>query len=445
MRGTNDGGILMRQFQLILVLAFAGILTEPSTAQSPYPAYGQPSLSYSPYSVPAYQPHPDDTEFGGPSYRLPNDTVAYSGATNTGPTNTGPTNTGPTNTGPAYTGPGGYDVGPTRGDVSGANDYRPATEQPQRPYSPGPTWAEPPRSFAAPRGDDLGDRAGASIAQAPTSPSDSPAATIPLQSGAATLDPTVSRPAEDYSNSIEAMTDEIADNMNAANYLHEPSAYWFVQSKWEGSVEVGLNGSAGNSESLSIQSGFDLKLVDGDYKWQSDLYYVKTTTDTTETQHNALFNYGFKRGFGESPWSVFAKSALEYDEFKAWDVRWSINTGLGFRLWKSDITELTSRFGAGTSREFGGPDKSWAQEAVFGLDYERQISKRQKLKFTSDYFPEWQNFADYRLVTTSSWEFLLDEENNLSLKLDVTDRYDSTPSGRKPNDINYSLLLLGKT
>lgn len=220
---------------------------------------------------------------------------------------------------------------------------------------------------------------------------------------------------------------------------------WIVPRAWEGSVEVGLNGSAGNSESLSIQSGFDLKLKEGDYTWKSDLNYVKTTTDSAESQHNALFNYGVKRGFGDSPWSLFGKSALEYDEFKAWDVRWSINGGLGYRLAKTEVAELTGRFGAGTSREFGGPNDSWAPEAVFGGDYEWQISKRQKLKWTGDYFPEWGNFSDFRFVNNFAWEFLLDEENNLSLKLDVTDRYDSTPNGRKPNDVNYSLMLLWKT
>ncbi len=39
---------------------------------------------------------------------------------------------------------------------------------------------------------------------------------------------------------------------------------------------------------------------------------------------------------------------------------------------------------------------------------------------------------------------LLDEEANLSLKLSAQDRYDSTPNGLRPNDINYSILLLWK-
>ena len=39
---------------------------------------------------------------------------------------------------------------------------------------------------------------------------------------------------------------------------------------------------------------------------------------------------------------------------------------------------------------------------------------------------------------------MLDEDSNLNLKIGVIDRYDSTPNGRKPNDFDYSVLLLWK-
>ncbi len=380
----------MRLTRLLPILALALFMAGKTVAQSSYPEYGnQPVPSNNPPPDRAYQQQQNSS--WQPSQSAPNGTF--------------------------HSRP----VGVAQ-QASNSQPYWQTSRQPATPYGGSPVvWDQPPGADSI-----LGGRPAVSVAQLPQGDS-------PPTSGAEDLDV------------AEAMAAEIAESVDSQGYFYQPAVHWFTVAKWEGSIEVGLNGSAGNSESLSIQSGFDLKLVEGDYVWQSDLNYVKTRTNSTETQHNALFNYGVKREFGESPWSLFAKSALEYDEFKAWDVRWSINTGLGYRLWKSDITELTGRFGAGASREFGGPDKSWAQEAVFGLDFERQFSKRQKFKFSSEYFPEWQNFADYRLVTALAWEFLLDEENNLSLKLDVTDRYDSTPSGRKPNDINYSLLLLWKT
>jgi hypothetical protein len=42
----------------------------------------------------------------------------------------------------------------------------------------------------------------------------------------------------------------------------------------------------------------------------------------------------------------------------------------------------------------------------------------------------------------ADWEVVLDEVAHLSLKFSVIDRYDSTPNGKKPNDLDYSTVLL---
>ena len=52
------------------------------------------------------------------------------------------------------------------------------------------------------------------------------------------------------------------------------------------------------------------------------------------------------------------------------------------------------------------------------------------------------DFSDYRLKTKIAWQVLLDEARNLSLKVSLLDRYDSTPHGLKPNDFDYAVTLL---
>lgn len=96
------------------------------------------------------------------------------------------------------------------------------------------------------------------------------------------------------------------------------------------------------------------------------------------------------------------------------------------------------------SHEIGGPDESYVPEALLGLDFEHQITAKQKLVIKSEYLPEWGEFENYRLVTDASWECLLDEASNLSLKIGAIDRYDSTPNGLKANDMDYLLLLMWK-
>lgn len=212
---------------------------------------------------------------------------------------------------------------------------------------------------------------------------------------------------------------------------------------WEGTLELGINASEGNAQSLSMRSGGDLKRETETNIWEVDLSYAKTSSNSIETQHNALFNAKHEYLF-VSPWTLFTRFGTEYDEFKAFDLRLSLNTGLGFRHVDSEFTKFKSRAGVGVSREYGGPSDDYVPEATFGLDFEHQINERQKFTAIIDYFPDWRDFADYRLVTDVGWEVLLDEAAHLSLKLSVLDRYDSTPNGRKPNDIDYALLLLWK-
>lgn len=220
--------------------------------------------------------------------------------------------------------------------------------------------------------------------------------------------------------------------------------YWYKPSEWSSSFELGLNGSQGNAETFSLRTGADLKRTAGNYTMTFELDYARTNANAVETQHNSLLQVDQKWSFGESPWSAFFNTGLEYDEFKAFDLRLILNGGLGYTFFKTDASKLAGRIGSGVSREFGGPDNRWTPEAVFGMDFSHRMTKRQKFNFKADYFPEWGEFTDYRLRSEANWELLLDDEANLSLKFGIIDRYDSTPQGRKPNDIDYTAVILWK-
>lgn len=220
--------------------------------------------------------------------------------------------------------------------------------------------------------------------------------------------------------------------------------YWMPPDIWSGSFEIGINGSEGNAQSFSMRVGGNVKRKTDSNQFEAKFTHAKTSSNGIDTQNNALFFARDEILFGESPWSLFGQTNLEYDEFKAFDLRLVANGGVGYQFLKSDITKLKGRFGAGTSREFGGPDNAWNPEGVFGLEYERKLTERQKLSAIVEYYPVWDNFEDYRIVTNVAWEVLLDEASNLNLKIGVIDRYDNTPHGRLPNDVDYSLLLMWK-
>lgn len=213
---------------------------------------------------------------------------------------------------------------------------------------------------------------------------------------------------------------------------------------WDSHAEFGLDGSDGNANTLAIQTGLELKRKTDLDTLAIDIDYRQASGRNATTEDNGRFNIDYDRLVAETPWSAFGKFGMEWDRFKAFDLRLNVNGGVGYYWVRQDDANLVSRFGAGASREIGAPDDDWVAEAVFGIDADKQLNSRNKLKGKVDYFPAWEDFGNYRLVADVAWEILLDDSDNLSLKLAATDRYDSTPQGAKANDIYYSLLLLYK-
>ncbi|QDT03615.1 hypothetical protein K227x_19990 [Rubripirellula lacrimiformis] len=276
---------------------------------------------------------------------------------------------------------------------------------------------------------------------------------MPLRSGDGSMslqDPT----GTSVDQILPSASDQIIQQLNAGTTaevapLQEEVIRWYQypaswMKGWDSHAEFGLDGSGGNAETLAIQTGLETKRKTDQYTFSLDVDYRQASSRGVTTEDNGRFNLDYDRLLGDSAWSVFGKYGMEWDKFKAFDLRLNVNGGLGYHWIRTDDASLVTRFGAGASKEIGSPDDAWSPEAVFGIDAERQLTSRQKLKGKIDYFPAWEDFADYRMVADASWEILLDGSDNLSLKLSVTDRYDSTPQGAKPNDIYYSLLLLYK-
>ncbi len=211
---------------------------------------------------------------------------------------------------------------------------------------------------------------------------------------------------------------------------------------WDGTFEIGINGAKGNNNAFSITTGLELSRETQLTNWDLSLVYAKNQSDGVETQHNAILFSTWDYKLPSPHWSWFNKLILEYDEFKEFDLRVTWNTGLGYLLVDTPTTQFRERLGAGVSRELGGMDDDYEPAANFGLDFSHQISERQKFSAVVDFFPNFGDFSDFRIVSDFSWEVLLDEASDLSLKIGVIDRYDSTPNGAEANDVLYTMVLL---
>lgn len=213
---------------------------------------------------------------------------------------------------------------------------------------------------------------------------------------------------------------------------------------WKGSAEFGLNGASGNTESLNLRGGVGLVRETSKTKTTSSFFYNYATDDGNKSKDNARFD--IRNDWlpqGDSKWRPFVQGAIEYDQFQDWDYRFSAAGGVGYELIKNDKMLLLPRVGLGFAKEVGGMDNKFHIEGLVGVDFEYKINDRSKFFAAADSYWVLDELPDYRLWLRAGYEVMVDPDSNMSLKLGVEDRYDSSPGeGRKRSDLTYFALLV---
>lgn len=316
------------------------------------------------------------------------------------------------------------------------------------PPPAGPTLATPPEPLPIPVPAPTND-----VNSTPWQPpaggvGAAPAATAPA---AAATPPTAPVPEPSTPPPADGAAKAATDPTLPGELLIEPQPRWYeralmlVPVPWNTGIELGVNGSAGTTDSLSLRTGGYVKQESRYAKFNMSSYYNRTASGGEITQNNAQFDVRNDWLMDEkSPWTLFGTNNVYYDEFKAFDVQANVDAGLGYRFFHEKDLELIGRVGGGTSREFGGPDDRWVPESLLGAEYNQKIFPTQKVSAKVDYFPDMDQLGEFRLVGEAAWEVELVQPSNLSLKFSATDRYDSTPNGAEPNTVNYSALMLLK-
>jgi putative salt-induced outer membrane protein YdiY len=211
---------------------------------------------------------------------------------------------------------------------------------------------------------------------------------------------------------------------------------------WEGRVELGVNGSSGNSERFATRYGGKVKRQTKRSTFTADLLYSTSYADGDKNEDKLLAESRTEWKLFETRWHYFVHGTTEYDQFTAFGIRLTGDTGLGYQYIDTGFTKFTGRAGIGFSQEFDSPDESFTPEATVGLSFEHRLTPRQKLIASSDMYPDLSDISDFRLRTNASWEIKIDPPARLSLRLGVIDRYDATPNGKRKNDVDYSTLIV---
>jgi len=250
----------------------------------------------------------------------------------------------------------------------------------------------------------------------------------------------------------EAVRDEDADGDDGDEMTIEPIVR--PPAVWESRVELGFSASSGTSDDLRLRVGWGATRTDHRNRLRLDaaLRYGTSRGKRTESAVTAGTFSEWKAP--EAHWSVFLQSRGDYDEFQAWEYRLSGAGGLAYRLVElhrqhDDLTAtsifvLSARFGAGAARRFGlQRGDAFVPEGLLALVGDWKINTRMSLGMESTYYPDLQEFSNFRTLSSANWTVRLDHAKGVDFRIGVTHAYERDSSSAPRNDLTaFASIML---
>jgi Protein of unknown function, DUF481 len=237
-----------------------------------------------------------------------------------------------------------------------------------------------------------------------------------------------------------------APPVEAESFLVPPPG-WEVWSPnfwdpWEGNVELGMSGTEGNAQTFNVRFGMTAKHKTPLLVQTLQITSIQKSVDGLTTANTALIDGRIEWPMPNSRWNYYLHGLTEYDQFRAFNYRFSADSGFGYEFIQNARSTLIGRSGLSVSKEVGGNDGEVKPELALGGEFKHKFNLNHSISAKIDYFPNVTDFRDFRLNSQASWEIALSHAWGLSLKFSVIDRYDATPQGALPNDLDYSTLVL---
>lgn len=256
----------------------------------------------------------------------------------------------------------------------------------------------------------------------PANPSDpGPVASTPPQAGAP--------PAATHQTSESPL-----DLLSA----RDEKSFWLG---WTRSVDLGINGSSGNSDTFNGRISLNLARKTSRMETTVGALYLYQRNNDGVSKDRGEANFRNDWLLTNSRWRVWAQGKGEYDADADWTTRISGAAGLGYEFIQDEKTTLIGRIGLGGSREFGGQRNEFVPEGVLGADFTHKINDRNSIFANVDYFPDLSDVGEFRTVSKAGWQTLVDPDIKLNLKVGIEHRYESDPGNAEASEIDYFVTM----
>jgi hypothetical protein len=213
---------------------------------------------------------------------------------------------------------------------------------------------------------------------------------------------------------------------------------------WAGTGTIGLAGTTGNAETLTLTGGVNADRTTNTDKTALYFSFIKASASFNGQSEDTAqaVRGGISYSHNVSPrffFNVF--NDYEYDKFQDLDLRFVLGGGLGFHAWKNDRSRMDLLAGAAYNRSsFSTPFVRNSAEFYWGNEYALKLGSATTLVQSYRMFNDLDDTSIYRVnfdvgLSTKLLKWL-------SWNISLSDRYLSTPApGRKSNDFLYTTGL----
>lgn len=216
----------------------------------------------------------------------------------------------------------------------------------------------------------------------------------------------------------------------------EEAAATDAEPEWLSNIDVSISGATGNTETMSFRFGFNTVRETERQRTAIDASYSYGESDSVKDRSDATAGVLQDWYLLDSPWGLFATVRYDFDEFKQWRHRASAHGGGTYRFIKREDLMLIGRVGAGVIRQWNENDTQG--EGLLGLEVNWTIDDRQQLNAATTYYPSFDGFDDYRLVSRAEWRMALDVKRGLNLVAGIESEYESeVPDEFKNHDLRF--------
>jgi len=214
------------------------------------------------------------------------------------------------------------------------------------------------------------------------------------------------------------------------------------------SLNFGFANTSGNTDTLNVNGKYDLSMTTLGYANQAlklafDAGAFYTENDSIKDNEEYTANLGLEQ-FITNGWLGYASMNWLRNEFRNYDNKYAIGTGIGKELYNDGQHSLKAKLGLAYNIEDYTNDQ---EEEEFGslneyLEYNNKLNKISNLYIKLGSLQNFDDFSeDYEALVVAGLNFAVADNISLSIEQEVS--YDNTPAVGFDDTDTKSIVRVG--